>query len=290
MKISTRAHLVSQIQKDADGMSEESRLKEGEDQMIGTTKKGIGPTYASKALRIGLRMGDLADWDLFVHKYTRFIQRFKWQFHIDNFDEKAELDLLKKHREEMLADNMLVDGLEYIHKALSDPSQRIIAEGANATMLDWDFGTYPYVTSSNTTVGGVCTGLGVPPSAVKTSIGIVKAYTTRVGAGPFPTWLDDDIGERLQSVGHEFGATTGRKRKCGWLDLNVVKYAHKINDFSSINITKLDVLTGIKTLKVATHYTLDGRKLEGSMPGTVEDLGRCETIYTELPGWEEDIS
>jgi len=125
-------------------------------------------------------------------------------------------------------------------------------------MLDTDHGTYPYVTSSSTTVGGVCTGLGVPPQAIETSIGIVKAYTTRVGAGPFPTWLNDDIGNRLQSVGHEVGATTGRKRKCGWLDLNVVKYANKINAYSSINLTKLDVLTGIPTLKVATHYELDG--------------------------------
>lgn len=148
----------------------------------------------------------------------------------------------------MMKDHMLIDTVDYMHKTLQDTSKRIIAEGANATMLDTDFGTYPYVTSSATCIGGVMTGLGVPPQAVETSIGIVKAYTTRVGAGPFPTWLDDDIGERLQSVGHEFGATTGRKRKCGWLDLNVVKYANKISGFSSINLTKLDVLSGIPKL------------------------------------------
>ena len=157
-------------------------------------------------------------------------------------------------------------------------------------MLDTDFGTYPYVTSSSTGIGGVFTGLGIPPQAVETTIGIMKAYTTRVGAGPFPTWLDDEIGDRLQKVGHEFGATTGRKRKCGWLDLNVIKYAHKINGFSSLNITKLDVLSGIKTLKVATHYELDGKRLNGSMPATVQDLARCKTIYAELPGWTEDIT
>jgi len=162
---------------------------------------------------------------------------------------------------------MIVDGVDYIHKYLNDPSKRIIAEGANATMLDIDFGTYPYVTSSNTTIGGVCTGLGVPPQAVETSIGIVKAYTTRVGAGPFPTWLEDEIGDRMQEVGHEFGATTGRKRKCGWLDLNVVKYSHRLNGFSSLNITKLDVLSGIPKLKVCTHYELNGKTLNGSMPG-----------------------
>jgi adenylosuccinate synthase len=145
-------------------------------------------------------------------------------------------------------------------------------------MLDTDHGTYPYVTSSSTTIAGVCTGLGVPPQAIETSIGIVKAYTTRVGAGPFPTWLNDEIGERLQSVGHEFGATTGRKRKCGWLDLNVIKYANKINAYSLITLTKLDVLTGISTLKVATHYQLDGKKLEESMPGLVDEFARSKTI------------
>jgi len=187
-------------------------------------------------------------------------------------------------------DKMLVDSVDYVRKYLNDPTKRIIAEGANATMLDVDFGTWPFVTSSSTCAGGVCTGLGVPPSALDCNIGIVKAYTTRVGAGPFPTWLDNEIGERLQTVGHEFGATTGRKRKCGWLDLNVIKYAHKLNGFSSLNITKLDVMSGIPNIKVATHYELDGKKLEGSMPGTIEDLARCETIYADLPGWTEDIS
>ena len=185
---------------------------------------------------------------------------------------------------------MLVDSIDYMHTMLKDPSKRIIAEGANATMLDVDFGTYPYVTSSNTTIGGVCTGLGVPPQAVETSIGIVKAYTTRVGAGPFPTYLPCELGDHIQNVGHEWGATTGRRRKCGWLDLNVVKFSNKINGFSSINITKLDVLTGIDTLKVATHYELDGQKLNGSFPSCVNELARCKPVYVELPGWKEDIS
>jgi adenylosuccinate synthase len=172
-------------------------------------------------------------------------------------------------REKMINDNMLVDSLDYVTEYIRDPTKRIIAEGANATMLDIDHGTWPFVTSSNTTVGGVCTGLGVPPSAIETSIGIVKAYTTRVGAGPFPTWLECDIGEQLQSVGHEYGATTGRKRKCGWLDLNVIKYSHKINGFQSMNLTKLDVMSNIPKIKVATHYSLDGKDLVGSFPSTV---------------------
>jgi len=185
---------------------------------------------------------------------------------------------------------MFVDSIEYLHQAIKDPKKRIIAEGANATMLDMDFGTYPYVTSSSTTVGGVCTGLGVPPSVIETNIGIMKAYTTRVGGGPFPTELTNDIGEKLRSVGHEFGATTGRPRRCGWLDLNVVKFSHKINGFSSLNITKLDVLTGVEKLQVATHYELKGKKMVGEMPSCLVDLGNCKVIYKEFNGWTEDIS
>jgi len=291
LKISTRAHIVSDIQIKADGMDEDKRLKQNEASMIGTTKRGIGPTYASKALRIGLRAGDLADWTTFVEKYKAFIAHFKNHFPVGDFDEKKELDMIRSLYERINGkqEKMLIDGTDYLHDTLK-AGKRIIAEGANAVMLDTDHGTYPYVTSSSTTVGGVCTGLGVPPQAIETSIGIVKAYTTRVGAGPFPTWLNDEIGNRLQSVGHEVGATTGRKRKCGWLDLNVVKYANKINAYSSINLTKLDVLTGIPTLKVATHYELDGKKLEGSMPGSVDELARCKTIYTEMKGWTEDIT
>lgn len=295
LKISTRAQLVSQIQIEADGAQEEKLEAAGNDTAIGTTRRGIGPTYASKALRIGLRAGDLANWDSFVEKYNYFVDRFQWHFPSENvqkFDKAAELDQLRQLYEKINGseDKMLVDSVDYMHDVLKDPTKRIIAEGANASMLDMDFGTYPYVTSSNTTIGGVCTGLGLPPQAVETSIGIVKAYTTRVGAGPFPTYLPCEIGDKIQSVGHEWGATTGRRRKCGWLDLNVINYSNKINGYSSLNITKLDVLTGIDTLKVATHYELDGKKLDGSMPSDVNELGRCEPIYVDMPGWTEDIT
>lgn len=174
---------------------------------------------------------------------------------------------------------MIVDSIQYMNQAINNSKKRIIAEGANATMLDMDFGTYPFITSSSTTVGGVCTGLGVPPRAIETNIGIMKAYTTRVGGGPFPSELEDETGARLQKVGHEFGATTGRPRRCGWLDLNVVKFAHKINGLDSINMTKLDVLSGIKKIKVATHYELNGRKLDGEMPASLDDLGKCQVKY-----------
>ena len=185
---------------------------------------------------------------------------------------------------------MIVDSIQYMHQTLKEGKKRVIAEGANATMLDIDFGTYPFITSSSTTIGGVCTGLGVPPQAIETTIGIMKAYTTRVGGGPFPTECLDDIGTRLQKIGHEFGATTGRPRRCGWLDLNVVKFSHKINGLTSINMTKLDVLSGIKKIKVATHYELNGRRLDGEMPASLDDLGKCQVKYVELDGWDEDIS
>ena len=157
-------------------------------------------------------------------------------------------------------------------------------------MLDVDYGTFPMVTSSNTTIGGVCTGLGVPPSAIETTIGIMKAYTTRVGGGPFPTQLDDANGVHMQEVGHEFGATTGRPRRCGWLDLNVVKFSNRINGYTSINMTKLDVMSGLKEIEVATHYELNGKRLDGQMPATIEDLGKCKIITQKLQGWTEDIS
>lgn len=260
------------------------------DNAIGTTLQGIGPSYASKILRFGLRMGDLLDWKTFLVKYDKFIQAAQVAYGVPEFDRAKELDALRILREKMVADNMIVDSVDWIHKARVDPNKRILAEGANACMLDVDFGTFPMVTSSNTTIGGVCTGLGVPPSAVETTVGIMKAYTTRVGGGPFPTWCQDEVGERLQSVGHEFGATTGRPRRCGWLDLNVVKYSHKINGYSSINMTKLDVLSGIPKLEVATHYELDGRKLDGLMPHSIDDLNRCKIITQTLDGWTEDIS
>ena len=167
----------------------------------------------------------------------------------------------------------------------------MLAEGANAALLDLDHGTYPFVTSSSTTAGGVCTGLGVAPRAVTGVIGVVKSYTTRVGSGPFPTELEDATGERLRRVGGEFGTTTGRPRRCGWLDIPVVQYSHAINGYDSLNITKLDVLTGLPTIKIATSYTLQGRTLPaGYMPATLNELGAVQVVYEEVPGWSEDIS
>jgi adenylosuccinate synthase len=161
---------------------------------------------------------------------------------------------------------MVVDSIKYIHDAV-DQGKRVLVEGANALMLDLDFGTYPFVTSSNTGVGGVCTGLGLPPRKIKKVIGVVKAYTTRVGFGPFPTEQLNPIGVKLQEVGHEWGVTTGRKRRCGWLDMVMLKYSHMINDYTSINITKLDVLDGFEEIKIGMKYKVDGKYLD-SFPGS----------------------
>ena len=223
-------------------------------------------------------------------KYDKFIEAARFQLHVDEFDKAEELDQLRVLHERMMADDMIVDSIELMAQNVRDPSKRIIAEGANACMLDLDFGTYPFVTSSSTTVGGVCTGLGVPPQAVETPIGIMKAYTTRVGGGPFPTELHDEVGRTLHTVGHEYGATTGRPRRCGWLDLNVVKFSHKINGYRSINMTKLDVLSGLEKIEVATHYELKGRRLDGQMPANIEDLAQCRIVTETLDGWTEDIS
>ncbi len=219
--ISDRAHLTSLFHIEADSKSE----KEKGARFLGTTKQGIGPTYSAKMLRMGLRVGDLVrePWSHFEAKYKEFALTFG-KLHGVSVDVGAEAEKFKEIRERLIKDAMVVDTVAYLHQSI-DKDKRILAEGANATMLDIDFGTYPYVTSSNTTIGAVCTGLGIAPSKIEAAVGVVKAYTTRVGEGPFPTEYDNEVGERLRSVGGEFGATTGRPRRCGWLDLNVVKFS-----------------------------------------------------------------
>jgi len=182
----------------------------------------------------------------------------------------------------------VIDSMLFLNKALKE-KKSLLLEGANATMLDIDFGTYPYVTSSSTSVGGVFSGLGISPDKLEASIGVVKAYTTRVGDGPFPTELSNEIGEKLRKIGAEFGTTTGRPRRCGWLDLVVIKYTHMINNYKYINLTKLDVLSDFDVLRVGVSYTLQGKELE-SMPASLEVLGSVEVVYKEFKGWNKDIS
>jgi adenylosuccinate synthase len=248
---------------------------------IGTTKRGIGPTYATKMFRYGVRAGELKNWDVFLQKYNAFNQKIKDDYHI-TVDHEKELNELKQYRDLMVSRNMIIDSATYINDAIKN-GKIVLAEGANAIMLDIDHGTYPYVTASNTGVGGVVTGLGIPPRKIETTIGIVKAYTTRVGEGAFPTELKDKIGEYIQKKGHEFGATTGRPRRCGWLDVPLLRYSNMLNDYSSINITKLDIFDDLDEIKIGVEYRIKGKKIE-YMPAQIEELGQVEVVYETVKG------
>ncbi|RSH78364.1 uncharacterized protein EHS24_002088 [Apiotrichum porosum] len=279
--ISDRAHLVMGFHQVVDGLKE-VELGRGS---IGTTRKGIGPTYSSKASRSGLRVHHLYD-PTFPDQFRKLVEgRFKRYGHFE-FDTEGEIKSMLEFAERLRPH--VVDGPTWLHKQLQ-AGKRVLVEGANALMLDIDYGTYPYVTSSSTTIGGVCTGLGIPPFAIKRAIGVIKAYTTRVGGGPFPTEQLNTIGETLQEVGAEYGTVTGRRRRCGWLDLVVCKYSTLINGYTSINLTKLDVLDGFDEIKVATGYKLDGVLQEG-FPADLNRLAEVEVIYETLPGWKTDIT
>uniref|UniRef100_A0A8C5HYI1 Adenylosuccinate synthetase n=1 Tax=Gouania willdenowi TaxID=441366 RepID=A0A8C5HYI1_GOUWI len=250
---------------------------------LGTTKKGIGPAYSSKAARNGLRVCDLvSDFKVFEDKFRMLAEHFLTMYPNLKVDIDSELNQLKEYAERLRP--LVTDGVYFMHKALTGPSKKILVEGANAALLDIDFGTYPFVTSSNCTVGGVCTGLGVPPSHVGRVYGVVKAYTTRVGVGAFPTEQNNDVGDLLQSKGREFGVTTGRRRRCGWLDLILVRYAHMVNGFSAIALTKLDILDTLPEIKVAVAYKVDGKPLP-SFPANMDVLTRVSVDYETLPGW-----
>jgi len=287
--ISERAHLVFDFHKVIDGAQEKSRGSK----KIGTTKRGIGPTYSSKMNRRGIRFTELLDWQSFESRYRSLAGALTSMYPepLEGYNFQEELDLYKmKYLPEIR--EMITNTVLLLHKALKE-GKRVLAEGANAALLDIDFGTYPAVTSSNTTSGGVASGLGIPAQYIGATIGVVKAYTTRVGQGPFPTELLEghEVGDLMCSVGHEYGTTTGRRRRCGWLDIPLLQYSNLINGYSSINITKLDVLDSIETLKIGVAYELDGRVLEyGEMPANIDALARVKVVYEEFSGWLTDIS
>jgi len=279
--LSDRAHLVFDFHQIVDGLKE----VELGGSSIGTTKKGIGPAYSAKASRSGLRVHHLFDHDTFANKFRKIVEgRFKRYGHFE-YDTEGEIIRYKALAERLKP--YVVDSVVYIHKALAD-GKRVLVEGANALMLDIDFGTYPFVTSSSTTIGGVCTGLGIPPKMIGTTIGVIKAYTTRVGGGPFPTEQLNDIGTHLQEVGREYGTTTGRRRRCGWLDLVVMKHSCLINGYDLLNLTKLDILDDLDEIKVAVKYTVDGKELDG-FPADLGVLEKVEVVYVALPGWKKSI-
>jgi adenylosuccinate synthase len=230
-------------------------------------------------------MGDLLQEDTFLHKYNRLTDFLENAYGF-KIDRKEELDELSEARER-LRDN-ITDTIYYVNNAIKG-GKRVIAEGANALMLDLDFGSYPFVTSSSTGVAGIASGLGIAPSKLETSIGVVKAYTTRVGSGPFPTEDFGEAGEHMFTKGREMGVTTGRRRRCGWLDLHLVKYTHMINNYSSINITKLDILDELAEIKICVGYNINGKSLK-SMPSNLEDLAKVEPEYITMKGWLSDTS
>uniref|UniRef100_A0A8C1NIE0 Adenylosuccinate synthetase n=1 Tax=Cyprinus carpio TaxID=7962 RepID=A0A8C1NIE0_CYPCA len=255
---------------------------------LGTTKKGIGPVYSAKAARSGLRICDLlADFQEFSERFKHLASQYKSMYPSLEIDMDGELEKLKTYVDRLKP--MVRDGVFFMYKALHGSSKKILVEGANAALLDIDFGTYPFVTSSNCTVGGVCTGLGMPPQNVGEVYGVVKAYTTRVGIGAFPAEQNNEIGELLQTRGKEVGVTTGRKRRCGWLDLVLIKYAHMINGFTALALTKLDILDVLPEIKVGVAYKVDGEIIQ-HFPANQEVLHKVEVQYETLPGWKTDTS
>lgn len=279
--VSDRAHLVIQYHKELDG-AKEARLATGK--KIGTTKRGIGPAYSDKADRTGLRMGDVleADFETMLRERIAVKNSMLQVLGADplNADElimkyRAAFDYLKP---------FICDTVPMLNAAVRDPANNVIFEGAQGVMLDIDFGTYPFVTSSSTGAGGVATGAGIPPHRIDDVIGIVKAYTTRVGEGPFPTELLDADGEQLRKVGHEFGATTGRPRRCGWFDAVVARYSAMIGGIDRWALMKLDVLDGFETIKVCVAYECDGRRV-ATVPASISKLSRCKPVYEEFKGW-----
>ena len=286
VKISGRAHLIMPYHVKLDEL-QETRLASNK---IGTTKRGIGPCYADKYTRIGLRACDLVDFDNFKSKLATTLSIKNEQivklYEEEPFDYDALVEQFKEIRERLPP--RIIDAVTTVNDAL-DQNQNVLFEGAQANMLDINYGTYPYVTSSSPTAAGVCEGAGVSPFKLDHVIGVVKAYSTRVGEGPFVTELLDEVGEELRQAGNEYGATTGRPRRCGWLDLCVVKQAARINGLTDLVVTKIDVLSQFKTLPVCVGYEIDGQ-VTTSIPASLEEYAKAKPVYRMMEGWEEDIT
>ncbi|WP_422348511.1 adenylosuccinate synthase [Flagellimonas sp.] len=283
--ISRKAHLILPTHRLLDAASETAKGKA----KIGSTLKGIGPTYMDKTGRNGMRVGDL-EFDTWKTKYRTLADKHEAMIGFYNVDiqyDLAELEAEFFEAVDTLKKLTFIDSEEFIFKAQAE-GKKILAEGAQGSLLDIDFGTYPFVTSSNTTAAGACTGLGVAPNKIGRVLGIFKAYTTRVGSGPFPTELFDEDGETMGRVGNEFGATTGRPRRCGWLDLVALKYAVQINGVTELMMMKADVLSGFKTLKVCTAYTYNGEEIQ-HLPYNIESEN-VTPVYSEMKGWAKDLT
>jgi len=286
LKISANAHVITPFHVQNDKVTERFLGK----QRIGTTGRGIGPTYMDKIARLGIRVQDLFDEKILHEKVANALstrnQVFVKVFNRMPFDTDQVTDQLLEFAEPLRP--FVTDTSLLLNNALDD-GKLVLLEGSQGTLLDIDHGTYPFVTSSNPTTGGACAGSGIGPTRIDRSIGILKAYTTRVGAGPFPTELHDADGEKLRQVGGEVGVTTGRDRRCGWFDAPIARYATRINGLTDIFLTKLDVLTGWEQIPVCVAYEIDGRKVD-DIPMTQTDFHHAKPLYEYLPGWSEDIS
>ncbi|MGS2763746.1 adenylosuccinate synthase [Sinomicrobium sp. M5D2P9] len=283
--LSRKAHLILPTHRLLDAASEAAKGKA----KIGSTLKGIGPTYMDKTGRNGLRIGDL-ELDTFEARYRALAKKHETM--IGHYEVDLQYDLPEMEAEffeavKTLKELTFIDSEEYLNRSLKE-NKKILAEGAQGSLLDIDFGTYPFVTSSNTTAAGACTGLGIGPNRIGEVYGIFKAYTTRVGSGPFPTELFDADGERMAKIGNEFGAVTGRPRRCGWLDLVALKYAVQVNGVTQLMMMKADVLSKFETLKVCTAYEYKGKTIE-HMPFSMEKEN-VTPVYTELKGWDQDLT
>lgn len=287
LKVSGNAHLIFPFHQEIDALHERYL---GENK-LGTTKRGIGPAYADRAMRIGIRMQDLLDEKIFRAKLevsldfsNKVLTRVYNKLPLD-FDEICDVYLgeCKPRLESHIA-----DAIDLVHTSL-ESGGNVLFEGAQATFLDLDHGTYPFVTSSNPTAGGALTGAGVGPRDIDRIIGVAKAYVTRVGSGPFPTELFDEIGDHLVDVGHEYGTNTGRRRRTGWFDAVMLRYAVRVNSLSEVALTKIDILDALETVKVCVAYEHEGKRIE-QLPYHQTVLHECKPIYEELPGWKTDIS
>jgi adenylosuccinate synthase len=280
--ISTRANLILPTHRILDAAYEHKKgnLK------IGSTLKGIGPAYTDKASRNGLRVGDILNsnfrdlYDEHLSDHLLILKNYDFEFDIKEYEKGwfEGIELMKKFR---------IENTEYLINRLSSEGKKVLAEGAQGTMLDLDFGSYPFVTSSSTISAGACTGLGISPKRIREVFGIFKAYCTRVGSGPFPTELNDATGELIRKKGCEFGATTGRPRRCGWLDIPALKYAIMVNGVTKLFMMKSDILSGFKTIKVCTKYLVEGKQQTEIL---FDNNAQIDPVYTELEGWDEDIS
>jgi len=284
LRVSRNAHVIMPYHVALDGAAE-ARLAGSE---IGTTRRGIGPTYADRAWRTGIRMVDLLSEDVLREKIGRVLperNRMLEAFGQPGFERDALVELAVDWGRQLKG--QIVDTTLLVQDALA-AGEHVLMEGAQGTLLDLDHGTYPYVTSSNPVAGGACTGGGVGPLQIGQVIGVLKAYSTRVGSGPFPTELDDEIGTHLLQKGHEFGTTTGRTRRCGWFDAAFLRYVVALNSASSIMLNKLDILSGLDEVLLCTGYTVDGEPVR--WPLTLEELESAQPVYERFPGWTEELT